>query len=316
MPLKFTLIATGMLLLFFAHGRRSCAVTVELDASRDNTIYSEGQLSNGSGPVFFAGKSGSEDYRRALIQFDVAGEIPAGATITSASLTLYMSKTQDPGNAIVELHRLQAEWGEGASAAGGGGPGQGGGSGAPAELGDATWTDRIYPDESWSTDGGDFDPNASASLLIGDVLGFYTWGSNALTVSDVQKWLDNPATNFGWLIQGNENYGQTARRFDSRENPVVSNRPLLTIEYESSGFTADFTNDGYVDGDDLAIWEAAYGVDDMGDTDEDSDTDGDDFLNWQRQYTGPPEVHVVPEPGCAALLLIAAALAMGGRYRL
>lgn len=50
-------------------------------------------------------------------------------------------------------------------------------------------------------------------------------------VSDVQDWLDNPANNFGWLIKGQESVGQTAKRFDSRENPTAANRPLLTIYY-------------------------------------------------------------------------------------
>ena len=39
-----------------------------------------------------------------------------------------------------------------------------------------------------------------------------------------------------------------------------------------------------VDGDDLEILLASYGIDAGGDADQDGDTDGDDFLMWQRQY--------------------------------
>ena len=50
-------------------------------------------------------------------------------------------------------------------------------------------------------------------------------------VADVQAWLDDPLTDFGWLLRGNEGASQTARRFDSRQNSVEANRPVLTIVY-------------------------------------------------------------------------------------
>ena len=47
-------------------------------------------------------------------------------------------------------------------------------------------------------------------------------------VADVQSWLDNPATNFGWLVLGDESTSATAKRFDTRES---TSSPVLTIEY-------------------------------------------------------------------------------------
>ena len=50
-------------------------------------------------------------------------------------------------------------------------------------------------------------------------LGSYTFGPNTNLVADVQQWLLNPATNFGWaLISESENTLFTARRFGSRED--------------------------------------------------------------------------------------------------
>jgi serine protease len=58
-------------------------------------------------------------------------------------------------------------------------------------------------------------------------------------VADVQSWLDNPATNFGWLVLGDESTGTTAKRFDSRES---TSPPVLTIEYtEPSAITLSAT---------------------------------------------------------------------------
>ena len=72
---------------------------------------------------------------------------------------------------------------------------------------------------------------------------------------------------------------------------------------------ADFNDDGSVDADDLAIWQASFGQNAGGDTDEDGDTDGADFLVWQRSLSGEPQgagqSTGVPEPGTFALLVFA-----------
>ncbi len=56
-------------------------------------------------------------------------------------------------------------------------------------------------------------------------------GPTAAMVSDVQSWLDAPAGNFGWLLQGDEAVGSTAARFDSRQNLTPSFGPVLVVEY-------------------------------------------------------------------------------------
>jgi hypothetical protein len=50
-------------------------------------------------------------------------------------------------------------------------------------------------------------------------------------VADVQLWLDAPATNFGWLIKGNESGSKTASRFNSKGNSNISSRPVLRVTY-------------------------------------------------------------------------------------
>ena len=47
-------------------------------------------------------------------------------------------------------------------------------------------------------------------------------------IADVQLWLDNPASNFGWLVLGDESTSATAKRFDTRES---DSPPVLTIVY-------------------------------------------------------------------------------------
>lgn len=74
---------------------------------------------------------------------------------------------------------------------------------------------------------------------------------------------------------------------------------------------ADFDRDGDVDGDDLALLETSYGLDDGADADFDGLSTGLDFLEWQRQ-TGSQIVvsnfidsSVVPEPTSQFLFVFA-----------
>ncbi len=200
--------------------------SVSINPSQDNTLYEDaaGALSNGAGDYLFSGTTSTGAIRRALLEFDVSGNVPAGASIDSVFLQLYMSKTV-AGNIDMQIFPVLDSWGEGTSNA----PGEEG-AGAPATTGDATWIHRFYDTVFWTDPGGDFSGTASATASVNGT-GFYDWGSTAQMVSDVQDWLDNPANNFGWLIKGQESVGQTAKRFDSRENPTAANRPLLTIYY-------------------------------------------------------------------------------------
>ena len=198
---------------------------VVLQSDRDNTLYedSAGALSNGTGQFIFAGVTNQPRIRRATLRFDVSGSaIPAGATVDSAKLTLHMSRTV-AGPATVTLHRLTGDWGEGGSDA----PGAEG-DGAPSEAGDATWIHNSFDTRPWSTNGGDFVSTASASTVVQST-GFYRWESNAVMVSDIRDWLDDPANNFGWIVIGDESMPLTTKRFDSREHVVIEQRPSLTV---------------------------------------------------------------------------------------
>jgi hypothetical protein len=202
----------------------SNAATISIMPSKDNTLYQyvpvEGDLSNGAGYHFFAGENGMGERRRGVLAFDVAGTIPAGSTITAVTLTMNMSMT--PAGALtVELHKLLADWGEGTSHA----P-MGEGDGAPATPNDATWRHRFFDSIFWTTQGGDFSATVSASQSVGGV-GQYMWSSTQM-IADVQSWVDNPASNFGWLVLGDETAIATAKRFDTRES---ASPPMLTIEY-------------------------------------------------------------------------------------
>jgi hypothetical protein len=243
-----TMLALIFAIACDASGARAASVTI--GATKDNSIFQNFADNSGGGSAgIFVGATGAGSPRRGLIGFDIAGNVPAGSTITSAQLTLYLALAGGGSNQAVELHRLSADWGEGMS--GSDSPTvHFAGMGFAAGPGDATWNQRFFGSTSWTNPGatGDFAATQSASATIGGPGADpanptpYTWGSTSALVSDVQAWLDNPAANFGWiLVNSNEASAGSVRAFFSRSATVdaggdhleIAAQPALTITYTS-----------------------------------------------------------------------------------
>lgn len=94
----------------------------------------------------------------------------------------------------------------------------------------------------------------------------------------------------------------------------------LGVAPPNIGIGSDFDNNDIVDGADLAILRANFGLTPAtqadGDADGDGIVDGSDFLKWQRQVgTNPVFVSPVPEPSTVALALLTALAAPLWRRR-
>jgi len=235
MNCSFPSLLIGLALL--AKGMPAAAASIVLNPDKDNTIIQVAdplaQLSNGTGDIF-VGRTNQDgsgpavtSIRRGLIHFNVAGSLPAGATITGVSLSI-RNVMPNNGDQTLTLQLVLQDWGQGTSFFAGG-------VGAPATNNDATWYYTFYnfsnPSASptWTTAGGTFSPSVSASAVDpgGSTGNIVTWTSAQL-IADVQNWLNNPASNFGWGILGNETTGQTAKRLNSSETTTP---PTLTITY-------------------------------------------------------------------------------------
>lgn len=228
--------AVALIATFFAFGCPTLGDTVVLEPEKDTTIYSENNaLGNGAGVSFHVGKtSGSTndsgvvtDVRRALIAFEIENSgIPAGSTIDTVMLTLEANRTRAPSSDI-SLHRISSNWGEGTAAS----TSSGGGQGAIASTQDATWTFRFNNIvAAWNSAGGDFESTASAMTTVTGN-GTYQWSSVQMG-TDVQNWLDNSSSNFGWILAGDESNSSTAKRFSSREG---SDPPRLSVDFTPAG---------------------------------------------------------------------------------
>src|SRR5262249_43217813 len=180
--------------------------------------------------------------------------------------TLYLGQVAGSGGggqggtltSTIDLHKLTADWGEGHaqqqippsdSLAGQG-------QGVPAGPNDATWNARLYPATLWTNPGGDFASSVSATATTGTLLNAPTvWGSTAAMVSDAQSWLNDPSSNFGWiLVNEDETSTRTFRAYYSRETATVIWHPQLQVTYTLLG---DVNRDGLLDVADIAAMENA-----------------------------------------------------------
>jgi hypothetical protein len=187
---------------------------------------------NGGQSWVLSGRTQNGPRQRALYRFDLTN-IPTNAIVRSA--TLQLECTRQPGDMSAEnspfgLHRMYRAWGEGTNVALTN-PGQG----TPATPGEATWTHAFYPTNAWSTpgaaSGADFSGNESSfAFVYGPDLSPYRFDTTPEMVADVQAWVNNPQTNFGWMLLCDaEDTIFTARRFNSRED--TNSKPALEIEY-------------------------------------------------------------------------------------
>jgi len=217
-----------LFILLFCLSSALSQTSVAIPAAADNTMYeSAPNNSNALGQNIFSGTNNGGSPRRGLIKFDIAAAIPSGATITSVTLTLNCNLSRTIAD-NVSLHKVVAGWGEGTSNAGASADG----GGAAATTNDATWTARFFPGSLWTNPGGDYNAVASATTSINST-GFFQWSAAGM-VADVQNWLTAPASNFGWILICDETTFSTARKFGSRENTTVANRPSLSVTYTTS----------------------------------------------------------------------------------
>jgi hypothetical protein len=283
-----------------------------LSAAADNTLYQNpaGTLSNGAGPGVFVGSTSGLLVRRAVVRFDTAPIIPFGSTVNSAEYRLTLNRPSVGPYASIDIHRLTASWGEGASNAST--MGEPGGAGTLATAGDATWIHRAFNTTTWSTPGGDFAP-ASASATPAQV-GVVAFSSTALN-NDVQRWIDTPTENFGWLAKvSDESVAGSAMRFDSREAGAAG--PALVVNFRAGG---DTNADDRVNIADFAVLAANFNAPgngpDNGDFNRNGTVEIGDFSILAANFNldlNPPRPAGVPEPSMLAPLVATSLLLRRG----
>jgi len=187
----------------------AAAVTVTLQPSTADTYLDQNTATTNYGGNTTMqvrsqnGSGGSGRNARAIVRFDLS-QIPAGATINSATLRLYMT-TAPTQNRTYGAHRITADWTEGG----------------------ATWSSSGLG--NWN--GGSFNNTATGTTTTGTTSN--VWRSWDVT-ADVQAWVNGSAPNHGWLVKDASENSNTVRtaNFATSENGTSANHPTLVIDYE------------------------------------------------------------------------------------
>ncbi|MDQ1700020.1 MAG: hypothetical protein QOG34_1883, partial [Frankiaceae bacterium] len=158
---------------------------------------------------------------RGLVKFNV-GDIPATATVTRATLSLWQAFGQSTAT-TVEAHRVTRGWN----------PGTGGANGNYPCTGDgATWYDATGAGSQWTTQGGDYDSTVAASVAkpANQQPGFDNFDISGLA----QQWVGGGAPNLGVLLRESAETLAAGNYFayngsDFTGDPSL--RPKLTVTY-------------------------------------------------------------------------------------
>jgi len=217
----------GMLSSFVGNAQ---SLSVSLNPSKDNSIFSENpNNSSGASSNLYIGLTGAlnnNGRQRGLLQFNLSS-IPNNAQIDSAVLRIPVIASANSNNLThtFTIHRLLKDWGEGVA-------NDGLGRGEAALSNEATWLSNYHSSSLWTNPGGDYVAIASASAgaKYDFPLQYGTW-RGAGVKADIETWLASPATNYGWVVIGQENVIKSAKRFTSREETFFP-KPALLIYYK------------------------------------------------------------------------------------
>lgn len=176
-------------------------------AGTSDTLIRGDKIATTGGSATTLSVDGSPD-NGVLLKWNVS-QIPAGSIIDSVSITLQVT---DPSVEAYEIFEMKRNWNES----------------------QATWV-SYASGQRWATAGAQGTADVGSTVL-GTVLktakGTVTVNLNTAGIALVQRWIDNPATNFGFLIKDYTSSGDKLD-FASSENSNKAYRPMLSVNYTS-----------------------------------------------------------------------------------
>lgn len=169
----------------------------------DNTIESANPTTNHYDDAFiYTGYDNSGwQKERVVMKFDLAAAIPPGAKIVDAYLTLRFSGIYNLTSIDAACYRITASW---------------------ADL-TSSWN------SPWTTPGGAFDGAISNTLVV-NTAGAGNFVSFKLSSAEVERWLNYPAENYGFMIKSSSETAGDAS-FVSSNGATEDDRPRLTVYY-------------------------------------------------------------------------------------
>jgi hypothetical protein len=191
-------------------------IFANIPSTGDDTLFQGGVNNSLGDPGIFVGTDSSGSFKDGLMIFSVSA-IPTDATITGATLDLYIGQVAGSGGGnvvnsgsprTISLYDESQVWGASTNEVGSTAF-AGHGQGFAANQGDATWNDAAYNSNSslatlWSTGMPANILSTSTALattsgIPGTTSAEVQWTSAALA-SEVQNWVDTPTSNNGLAV--------------------------------------------------------------------------------------------------------------------
>ena len=148
----------------------------------------------------------ARDVTNSLLRFDLSS-IPTGAVVESATLSIYCYGTSNGNPLTAEIYGLRRPW----------------------EEGSATWS-QASDGNPWGEAGAygssDRDASPADSVQIQDTHAWHNWDVTSLA----QKWVSDPQSNYGVVIQAHSSVA-VAYYCLSSEGTDVNSRPTLAVTY-------------------------------------------------------------------------------------
>lgn len=171
----------------------------------DTTASGIGEQDNAEGAV-----------KRFLIKFDLSS-IPSSATITSATLSVWVLQEYSATARDYKVYRVLRNWVEG----------------------EVTWN-SWKSGSAWTTagagsNGNDIDSGTAwaTTSFSGEATG--TEKQFALNTTEFKKLIDGTYTNYGWIIKAETELDDAHLIYTSEEATQTTRRPKLVVEY-TTGF--------------------------------------------------------------------------------
>jgi len=201
----------------------------DVNTAKDTLIQSQSPTTNyGKTSPLYIGDIGAAppNISRGLFQFDLSG-LPAGATLTAATLTLYCESEADTSDRVFGVHRGLVEWYEGI-----------GNAELPTGENASTYNYRnANGSVAWAGGAGgaagtEFVATPTDTVTVTDPATAYGWD----VLADCQAFYAGTYTNYGWwLICADEGTINCRKRFTSSDGATTGNRPRLVITYTLGG---------------------------------------------------------------------------------
>jgi len=211
--------------------------TTELTKSIDATLFGfQNRIAAGE-ERFMAGTT-KNGIRRALLKFptdDDDNTFPSDTKVECTEIRLITTRSDEERRTVptpvIKVHRVATQW----TTTGGNNLQLHGLNGGTANARDTTWKYSSYPSTEWENSGGDFYNNVlGRNVEAGDL---HWYGKTRAMAEVVQEWIDEPSTNFGFILIGSdETYTLPPPGSYSRYNGIESSPdliPRLIVTYTS-----------------------------------------------------------------------------------